>query len=107
MDRPETDGSFGRVGCASLVAMGVAFAVGSLLYGHMCDSHSYWLEGPIWAGSVAAAALWTYRAPTVTARWLRGLGALAIALSVAIAFMSWVHSETFPSFLLTGQNQRR
>ena len=107
MHEPQADSTLSRAGCATFVAVAVAFLAVALMVGHMCDRSSVWLEWPIGLAGTVAAAIWTYRAPTLTVRWLRSLLALGLAVMAVVVYETCLHAEAFPAFLLTGQSQRR
>jgi hypothetical protein len=73
---------------------------------HLCDLNSLWLQLPMMGVSVVLLPLWIHRSSRPGQRMVRWLVSVVAALSLQVGYVFWVHSDTFPQWLLTSRPRR-
>ena len=84
----------------------LVFIVSCLSFSHACSLSCNWLELVILALSVALFPLWVYRAPNPRRGLLRMVICIFTALFVQLVYLSWLHSDYFPDWLLDARSHR-
>lgn len=105
----------GMPGCpkrpSKLPALITLVAVGLLMIccntQHLCHLQSIVIEIPLLIVVVLACYLWTACAKTSGQAWLRTGIALALALTIEMAYLTWLHSDFFPRALLSPKAKQR
>ena len=90
------------VGASALLV----FVVSSLSFAHACDLSCNWLELLMLALSVVLFPLWVYRAPNLRKGLLRMVICVFAALLLQLVYLSWLHSDYFPDWLLDARSHR-
>jgi hypothetical protein len=89
----------------TLMAVGLLMVYGDI--GHLCHLQSIVVEVPLLVGVVLACYLWTACAKTSSQAWLRTGLAIVLALAIEMAYLTWLHSDFFPSVLLFPKAKQR
>jgi hypothetical protein len=96
---------------SKLPALAAMAAVGLLMVycdtGHLCHLQSIVIEIPLLIVVALACYFWTACAKTSGQAWLRTGLALALALAIEVAYLTWLHSDFFPRALLSQKAQQR
>ncbi len=83
----------------------VTFIVASLVMVignfHLCLLHSFIVEAALFVLIIFGCCFWTARARTSGKAWLRTGISLVIAIALQNAYLTWLHSESFPEILLS------
>jgi hypothetical protein len=83
---------------------GVVIAVGFLTWMlsqmHGCDLKSLWIEFPMLLGFLVVVPAWARGAGTLRRLILRSVGAVILVMGLEMGYLSWLHSDYFPRWLL-------
>jgi hypothetical protein len=74
---------------------------------HPCHLQSITLEIALFFFILSGCSIWTVTAKTMGKAWLRSALSLLIAFALQNAYLSWLHSDSFPKALLTQKARQR
>jgi hypothetical protein len=80
--------------------MAMGFLVWMFTQIHGCDLKSLWIEIPMLLCLVIIVPGWTQGAGTRSSNFLRSIGAIVVMIGLAMSYLSWLHSDCFPKWLL-------
>jgi hypothetical protein len=80
--------------------MAIGFLVWMFTQIHGCDLKSLWIEIPMLLCLVIIVPGWTQGASARSSNILRSIGAVVIMIGLAMSYLSWLHSDCFPKWLL-------
>ena len=81
----------------TITALLALFLCGS----HCCHRESLILEIPLIILTPVLSYMWTRRAKTEGKAWLRTVVAVVFAVFGLVAYLTWLHSDSFPNTLLS------
>src|SRR5688572_19729324 len=82
------------------VVVAVGFLASMLSLMHLCDLQSLWIEIPMLLCFVILVPAWVRGASTPRLLIMRFVGAVLFIVALEIGYLSWLHSNYFPSLLL-------
>ena len=71
-----------------------------MLWMHGCDMGSLWIEVPMLLCCLTVLPAWARRANSFSRLILRSIAIVGFAIALVTAYLSWLHSDYFPRWLL-------